>query len=147
MASADATTITEPMSEQPPTITSLPTPTPTEDCTLRMHIRALNEKVDTLEAILKCDATVAIQGISYLKNPTSTKTSWEDKLHGLFYDARIPPAWYYNLVPAEHSSADTDIECAYIYFINDATKYEAMRRLTLLLHKDYPNNQITVVND
>jgi len=146
MASIDATTNTEPMIKEPSTKVSPSIKSPTED-TLRAHIRALNEKVDVLEAILKCDASLAIQGISHLKNPMLTKTTWEDKLHGLFYDARIPPAWFYNMVPVDQSPQDTDIDMAYIYFINDATKNEAMRRLHQMLHKNYPDNQISVITE
>jgi hypothetical protein len=120
--------------------------TPTET-SLRTQIRILTEQLETLEGILKGDSTIGIRGISHLRSPGPSNLSWEDRVHALLFDARIPYAWFYNIIPAENEPTDSDVEIAYIYFINEAVKNECIRRLKLFLQTDYPNYEISVMNE
>jgi hypothetical protein len=141
MASATQTTTELPTDVTPNTQTSTPAET-----SLRMQIRVLTEKLETLEGILKGDSTIGIKGLSHLRSPTYSKGFWEDRLYALFFEARIPLPWFYEMVPAENEPDDSDIEFAYIYFINEAVKNESIRRIKLFLQTQYPNYKITIIN-
>jgi len=132
------------MADQPITssassaVVSPPTTPPPSDMAMRVQILALTEQLETLEAILKEDSTIGIKGISNLRNPMRD-SEWEERIHGLLFDAEIPMPWFYDIVPAEMEKTDDDIEMAYIYFINDVVKKESLKRILRVLQDKYTN--------
>lgn len=139
-----ASSTTEPPTNTTQIETSTQTPTPAEQ-SLRLQIRALTEQLEVLEGIVKSDNTIGIKGISHLRNPSHSNGTWDERLHGLFFDARIPLAWFYDMIPAENETLDSDIEFAYVYFINEACKNESVRRLKLFLQIKYPNYEVNLI--
>jgi hypothetical protein len=142
---ASTTQTTTSTTELPTDVTTPNISTPAET-SLRMQIRVLTEKLEILEGILKGDNTIGIKGLSHLRTPAFSNGSWEDRLYALFFEARIPLPWFYEMVPAENEPGDSDIEFTYIYFINEAVKNESLRRLKLFLQTQYPNYEITIIN-
>jgi len=92
MASTTQTTTTE----LPTDVTTPNISTPAET-SLRMQIRVLTEKLEILEGILKGDNTIGIKGLSHLRTPAYSNGSWEDRLYALFFEARIPLPWFYEM--------------------------------------------------
>ena len=115
------------------------------DMALRLQILTLTEQLETLEAITQGDSALGISGISNLKNSDSSINNWEDRLHCLLYQATVPFPWYLEIVPSDMDhSTENDIEIAYIYFINEATKNESKKRIYRYLQSEYPN-RVTIV--
>jgi len=118
------------------------TDAPTGDMALRLQILALTEQLETLEGILKNESSLGIKGLSNLRDPPSQHSSntWEDRIYCLLYDCKIPAAWTYEVLPAECDQSDDDIDLAYIYFINETTKLEAIKRIKNFLQLNYSKN-------
>jgi len=116
-----------------------PSPVPTGDMALRIQILALTEQLETLEGILKNESSLGIRGILNLRAPPlqHSLNSWEDRIYCLLYDCKIPHAWTYEVLPAECDDSEEDINVAYIYFINETTKLEGVKRIKRFLQINY----------
>jgi hypothetical protein len=115
----------------------------TSETTIQLQILALTEQLETLEGIIKNDCAIGISGLSNLRNPANTNY-WQDRVHGLLYDCEIPFPWFLEILPTDIENEDVDIEMAYVYFINEATKAEACKRLIRFINAQYAN-LVTIV--
>jgi len=130
-----------PNSEQDPPISVTPptsSPPTTSEMAIRLQILALTEQLEVLEGIVKSDCAIGISGLSNLRNPENTNY-WQDRVHGLLYDCEIPFPWFLEILPTDVDNEESDIETAYIYFINEATKSEACKRINRLIQSQYVN--------
>ena len=141
IATTSASILSQPNSPQP-------TPAPSRssnDMALRIQILALTEQLELLESITKGDSCIGISGISNLRNPENSN-SWEDRIYGLLFDSEIPLPWFLEIIPTEidNNSETNDIETAYIYFINEATKNESKKRINRCIQTKYFNRVVLV---
>lgn len=104
--------------------------------TIKQQLLELENQLNRLQDIILNPPCLTITGIEHL--PLESGQDWKDKIHDLFYNARIPMFW---ILDTHEINLGTDnINTVKVTFINFIVKEHVASTLLSYLEHHYQNN-------